>query len=557
MPLTFEEVDDWTRKTGTLEALQDELSQRTTTLSGLQDQLADIRRLDGWEGSAAQAARQSFDPVDDDIAKAAAAVGAVRIQVGETIADLTELREKISAAKQFANANGYAIQFNGNIVGLWDLDDKANASPAELQRHEEAKGRLMEMVTEIVTRGNEIETDASRVLWAANSGDIGTDGLRDADEAATAGAHYALDADADPQEVEDWWKGLGQEQQQWITANRPDWVRNRDGIPTVVRDDANMRWLDAERTRLQAELNRELAAHPNPNVPPYGIRADELRRRIGNLDKIRGAADKPNTFLIGLDQSGTTTKAVVSVGNPDEADHVSVTIPGMGSQRDAGETIEGMVHEATLSQSLAERQLDAGGRTNESVATVAWLGYDTPPTLAEAGADARAHGAAPVLSNYLESVDVTSTKGEPHLTLVGHSYGSVVAGMALNEGGNAVVDDYVAYGSPGFYAMDEADLGMQQGHVFVMQTPDDPIQYLDNVNAVPGLGWRGGDPADGSFVQLSTGATTTPDGVYREAALGHSDYPRPVTVGETEVLRTTGYNTAVVIAGLPEFAVRK
>ena len=35
-----------------------------------------------------------------------------------------------------------------------------------------------------------------------------------------------------------------------------------------------------------------------------------------------------------------------------------------------------------------------------------------------------------------------------HLTLVGHSYGSVVAGMALNDGGNAVVDDYVAYGSP-------------------------------------------------------------------------------------------------------------
>ena len=99
MPLTFEEIDDWTRKTGTLEALQGELSQRTTTLSGLQDQLADIRRLEGWEGSAAHAARQSFDPVDDDIAKAAAAVGAVRTQVGETIADLTELNGKISEAR--------------------------------------------------------------------------------------------------------------------------------------------------------------------------------------------------------------------------------------------------------------------------------------------------------------------------------------------------------------------------------------------------------------------------------------------------------------------------
>lgn len=558
MPLTFEEVEDWTRKTGTLEALEGELSQRTTTLSGLQDQLSDIRRLDGWEGSAAHAARQSFDPVDDDIAKAAAAVGAVRTQVGETIADLTELSQKISAAKQFASANGYAIQFNGNIVDLWDLDDRANASPAEFQSHEEARGRLMQMVTEIVTRGNEIESEASRVLWAANQGDIGTDGLKDADQAANAGAHFALESDADPQEVEDWWKGLSPEQQQWMVANRPDWVRNRDGIPTVVRDDANMRWLDTERSRLQAELRRELAAHPNPNAPPYGIRADELRRKISDLDKIRGAADKPNTYLIGLDTSSTNTKAVVSVGNPDEADHVSVTVPGMGSQQDAGGTIEGMVKEATLSQTLAETQLDATpGREGETVATVAWLGYDTPPTIAEAGGDARATGAAPVLSNYLESVDVTSNKGDaPHLTLVGHSYGSVVSGMALNDGANAVVDDYVAYGSPGFYAMDEADLGMQQGHVFVMQTPDDPIQLLDKGDLV-GLGWRGGDPADGSFVQLATGAVTTPDGVDREAAFGHSDYPRPVKVGETEVLRTTGYNTAVVVAGLPELAVRR
>jgi hypothetical protein len=76
MPLTCEEVEDWTRKTTVLESLQDELSQRSTTLAGLQDQLSDIRQLDGWEGSAAYAARQSFDPVDDDIVKAAAAVGA-------------------------------------------------------------------------------------------------------------------------------------------------------------------------------------------------------------------------------------------------------------------------------------------------------------------------------------------------------------------------------------------------------------------------------------------------------------------------------------------------
>jgi hypothetical protein len=55
----------------------------------------------------------------------------------------------------------------------------------------------------------------------------------------------------------------------------------------------------------------------------------------------------------------------------------------------------------------------------------------------------------------------------------------------------------------------------------------------------------------------SAGATTTPDGVVREAASGHADYPRPVSVNGTDVLQTTGYNTAVVIAGLSELAVPK
>jgi Alpha/beta hydrolase len=546
MPLTFEEVEDWTRKTTVLQSLHGELSQRSTTLVGLQDQLSDIRRLDGWEGSAAHAARQSFDPVDDDIVKAAAAVGAVRAQVFQTIADLTELRGKINEAKQFASANGYAIQFNGNIVDLWDLDTKANVSPQDMQRHLEARDRLMQMVTEIVSRGNEIESEASRVLWAANQGDIGVDGLRDADQAATAGAHFALESDADPQEVEDWWNGRSPEQQQWMVANRPDWVRNLDGIPTVARNDANRTWMVGERARLQAELDKER------KIAPYGVGADRLRAKIRDLDSIsKTLSETPNSLLIGLDTSGFNTKAIVSVGNPDTADNVSVTVPGMGSQVNAGSTVEGMVREGALMRSEAMTQLELAGKGDQTVATVAWLGYDTPRWLDQASSDSLAEEGAPVLNTYLQSLDVTTTEPDQHLTLVGHSYGSLTSGLALADGANSVVDDYLAYGSPGFYAMDEADVGMQQGHVFVMQAPDDPIRYVADT------GLFGGDPADGSFVQLSTAAQTTDDGVYRQGASGHSEYPRPFTVGQNEVLRITGYNTAMVVAGLSDMAERK
>jgi len=87
--------------------------------------------------------------------------------------------------------------------------------------------------------------------------------------------------------------------------------------------------------------------------------------------------------------------------------------------------------------------------------------------------------------------------------------------------------------------------------VFVMQAPDDPIRFAADT------GVFGGDPAEGSFVQLSTAGGTTPDGVVREGASGHSEYPRPFSVNGQDVLRVTGFNTAAVVAGLPELAVRK
>ena len=59
------------------------------------------------------------------------------------------------------------------------------------------------------------------------------------------------------------------------------------------------------------------------------------------------------------------------------------------------------------------------------------------------------------------------------------------------------------------------------------------------------FGWSPGYMSE--FTHLDTDAATTADGVTRQGATGHSDYPRSGDNGE---LRTPGYNTAVVIAGL-------
>ena len=58
--------------------------------------------------------------------------------------------------------------------------------------------------------------------------------------------------------------------------------------------------------------------------------------------------------------------------------------------------------------------------------------------------------------------------------------------------------------------------------------------------------------ATDGFTHLATDAATTPDGVTRDGASGHSEYPR---TGANGRLRTSGYNLAAIIADLPERAV--
>ncbi|MFC4377781.1 hypothetical protein ACFO5K_27260 [Nocardia halotolerans] len=84
-----------------------------------------------------------------------------------------------------------------------------------------------------------------------------------------------------------------------------------------------------------------------------------------------------------------------------------------------------------------------------------------------------------------------------------------------------------------------------------MRAPDDPIAMSDTFHTF------GPDPVTTDLEQLSVRATTTPDGVAREDANGHSESPRSSADGE---LRTAGYNMAIITAGLadeyPELLVR-
>lgn len=106
-----------------------------------------------------------------------------------------------------------------------------------------------------------------------------------------------------------------------------------------------------------------------------------------------------------------------------------------------------------------------------------------------------------------------------HVTVVGHSYGSLVAGIAAERGLGA--DDLVLLASPGVEAAHASELHLPAGHVWTARVPTDPIRLVFWPSQ---LGWLlglklppifGPDPAASAF-----GARHFPAG----GALGHSGY---------------------------------
>lgn len=129
------------------------------------------------------------------------------------------------------------------------------------------------------------------------------------------------------------------------------------------------------------------------------------------------------------------------------------------------------------------------------MATIAWVGYQPPPVLASWNTvdDDLAQAGAPKLEAFLRDLQAGSHNPGHTTALFGHSYGSLLSGIALKDGASSLVDNAVLYGSPGFDATSPAKLGMNDHNFFVMTTPDDPIRYPARLAPLHGWGSDGAD----------------------------------------------------------------
>lgn len=112
------------------------------------------------------------------------------------------------------------------------------------------------------------------------------------------------------------------------------------------------------------------------------------------------------------------------------------------------------------------------------------------------------------------SVDVGAGQSM-HLTLVGHSYGSLTSGLAVRE--QSSVDDVVFIGSPGVGANSASDIqGVPVGHVYDGLAQGDPI-----------VDWFGVSPETSRFgarLFQTDGGPNPLTGQQLKASHGHSQY---------------------------------
>ncbi|WP_411084556.1 alpha/beta hydrolase [Streptomyces sp. cmx-18-6] len=374
-------------------------------------------------------------------------------------------------------------------------------------------------------------------------------------EAASGYLKHGIPLDASPAERKQWWEGLTDEQREEYLAVYPDRIGNLDGIPALVRDAANRDNLqllmgklagqddDDSATKLAAlrEIDRQLQAVPKPGDPPM--------------------------YLLGIGDQGNG-RAIVSFGNPDTSRNVAAYVPGLNTSLDE----EFAKDDLKRARDLAV----ASNRQGAPAAAITWLGYDAPQspdglgTLAVASGG-RAEEGGRLFNGFMGGLEATNENKDPHMTAIGHSYGSRTVGAATQyEGGIPGVDDIVFVGSPGVGVESADELGVGRDHVFVGAAANDIVTKLPSkgefaAGAVGFLAggpvaaytfgdlvdrddddvWFGKDPASEAFGarRFEVGDGPPLVGASGLSLDAHSDYFDP------EVDMTSAENMALIVAG--------
>ncbi|GAA0465508.1 hypothetical protein Ade02nite_47740 [Paractinoplanes deccanensis] len=186
-------------------------------------------------------------------------------------------------------------------------------------------------------------------------------------------------------------------------------------------------------------------------------------------------------------------RAVEVLGDLATATRIAVLVPGVGTVlADFDRGLGGVPRRAPGVQARA--LYEHLSKRDPHTAVIAWLGYDPPEGVGPAAATfGRARAGAAALVAFVE--DLRGQRPSAAVTLIGHSYGALVAGLAAPR--LPWVGDIVTLGAPGVGASRAADLG--GARVWSALAPTDWIRRIPEVRLLGvGLGRRPSNPDFGA-----------------------------------------------------------
>ncbi|MGX5679964.1 alpha/beta hydrolase [Schumannella luteola] len=309
-------------------------------------------------------------------------------------------------------------------------------------------------------------------------------------------------------DVSMWWTAMDLDHRRAVQAASPELVGNLEGVPYITRDVANRQFLSETITKLNAVISSEDSGRTV---------VDSAKRQLVMLDSISTALGNPQSLprrtLLSLDVEGQG-KAAIVLGDLRTADYVSYLVPGMffsiENQMSDWTDAAARLHEEELSW------LELFGDSSSTVATVAWIGYQTP-NLTNVGGIGLAEEGRDALARAIEGLQSIRGTDQPYLTIVAHSYGSTAALLALQEY-DFEIDALALVGSPGSPAKSVDDLHVRNGNVWVGEAAWDPI---------PNSAYFGSDPGSASYGAKPMGVGGGIDVITGESLLassGHNEY---------------------------------
>lgn len=320
-------------------------------------------------------------------------------------------------------------------------------------------------------------------------------------------AQRMLDHPPSTESVKAWWAGLDGDERTALITGLSAVVGNLNGVLYADRGRANQHTLDVELPKAEDRYKAlsDLDDRGAPMSAAQKAEYERLAERIKALEALDKAllASTPSAprTIVSL-TLGQPPLAAVAVGDLDTASNVTVDVPGMGNT--VGDSMPGWTDAA---ENLFNEQKTTAKKVgvDRHLATVAWIGYDTPkmPPSADVLLSVKAEVGARNLSGFLSGVSGTrSWDGGSHLSVVAHSYGTTTATLAVAR---TPVDNLTLLASAGIdpRVPDVHAVDVPSGHVWASQAKDD---YVANIGRGAVEAWK---PGFGGDQPINTGNPLT------------------------------------------------